>query len=344
MEVPAQVYDRAEGELRLLPQWHSRDDASRWEVAGIVSVGLHLAGIVMLVLLPVSDNPRSRLNIADNLARSTPLIAPPQELTQTAPNRGKVGKEFTLDSLLPKPRIFIPPTSRSTTLPPPAPYPSSALPEPPKINPPQTLAQLPPAPGAPLPPPPQIQEQEKPKIVLETPGVPAGTGTSTGQPKLKVPSSSVDEAARAVTRGRASGGGGVVVGDLDVGWGGIGEGINLPPSPGKTASTLELLSDPMGVDFHPYLIRILATVKRNWWAVIPESAKLGRQGRVVIVFIDRNGSVPKLVIARPSGTIALDRAAVAGISASNPFPPLPTDFKGGQIRLQFTFLYNVRPN
>jgi TonB family protein len=51
--------------------------------------------------------------------------------------------------------------------------------------------------------------------------------------------------------------------------------------------------------------------------------------------------VPKLVIATTSGTEALDRAAVAGISASNPFPPLPDEFKGGQVRLQFTFRYNV---
>ena len=101
------------------------------------------------------------------------------------------------------------------------------------------------------------------------------------------------------------------------------------------------MSDPQGVDFKPYLIRILATVKRNWLAVIPESARLGRRGRVLLQFIvDRNGSVPKLVIAMPSGAEALDRAAVAGISASVPFPPLPTEYRGSQIRLQFAFTYN----
>jgi TonB family protein len=102
------------------------------------------------------------------------------------------------------------------------------------------------------------------------------------------------------------------------------------------------MSDPMGVDFRPYLIKILSTVRRNWFAVIPETARLGRQGRVQIQFaVNRDGSVPKLVIATPSGTESLDRAAVAGISASNPFPPLPAEFKGLQVRLQFTFLYNV---
>ncbi|MEZ5355006.1 MAG: energy transducer TonB [Bryobacteraceae bacterium] len=90
------------------------------------------------------------------------------------------------------------------------------------------------------------------------------------------------------------------------------------------------------------MIRILSTVRRNWVAVIPESARLGRRGKVLIQFaISKDGAVPKLVIASPSGTEALDRAAVAGISASNPFPPLPDEFKGQQIRLQFTFLYNA---
>ena len=69
---------------------------------------------------------------------------------------------------------------------------------------------------------------------------------------------------------------------------------------------------------------------------------MGRMGRVGIQFsIARNGSVPKLVIVSQSGTDAFDRAAVAGISASNPFPPLPSEFKGDQIRLQFNFAYNI---
>ena len=57
--------------------------------------------------------------------------------------------------------------------------------------------------------------------------------------------------------------------------------------------------------------------------------------------ISRAGSVPKLVIVNPSGTESLDRAAVAGISASNPFPPLPSEYKGDRIVLQFNFAYNM---
>lgn len=122
---------------------------------------------------------------------------------------------------------------------------------------------------------------------------------------------------------------------------GITEAQVLAP---RQASNLELLSNPMGVDFRPYLISVLAAVRRNWLAVIPESARLGRRGKVVIQFIiNRDGYVPKLVIAIPSGSEALDRAAVAGISASNPFPPLPPEYPGNEIRLQLNFYYNMPP-
>ena len=98
------------------------------------------------------------------------------------------------------------------------------------------------------------------------------------------------------------------------------------------------MSDPMGADFKPYLIRILALVKKNWYAVIPGERAAGQsRGGAAAIYYRSQAQVPKLVIATPSGSQSLDKAAVAGISASVPFPPLPNDFKGQQIRLQFRF-------
>jgi TonB family protein len=222
----------------------------------------------------------------------------------------------------------------------PAPKPSqpAALPEPPKIEDASkdTGSKLPVAAQVP-PPPPQIQPEEKPKLVLETPG--AQSSGTPGLGKVAPPSTSVAEAMRNLSHG--GGGGGLVVGDAGTGEGGIGEGINQPPSPGKQGSNLELLSDPMGVDFRPYLLQILSTVRRNWFSVMPESAKFGRRGKVAVQFaIAKNGTVTKIVFATNSGADALDRAAVASISMSNPFPPLPAEFRGNVVRLQFTFTYN----
>lgn len=282
----------------------------------------------------------------------TPLIAPPTKLTQKEPNRSKVAKEVKLENLLPErqvaPRIPAPPVAPQKlfkapprTSAPPAPKPAPAVlqpPEQPRIE--ATLRSPQEFPQSPMaqPPAPQIQPVEKPRLALETPGQSGPAPGKGGQPKIPVPKATVEEALHSIARG--GGQGGIVVGDADQSPS-LGDMLRRPPAPGKTASSLELMSDPMGVDFKPYLIRILAQVRRNWFAVIPESVRLGRRGKVTLQFaIDRSGGVPKLVIAMPSGAEALDRAAVAGISASVPFPPLPKEFPGQQIRLQFAFQYN----
>jgi TonB family protein len=196
-----------------------------------------------------------------------------------------------------------------------------------------------PATTAPVPPPPQIQAEEKPKVTFENAS--AQTPISAGRGQVPIPGSGISEAIRQAAHGSLSGG--MVVGDPGAISGLGGGGINLPSAPGLQGSAIELKSDPMGVDFRPYLSQILATVRRNWMNVIPESVlRLGRRGKTAIQFsIGRSGGVIKLVIAAPSGSDPLDRAAVAGISASNPFPPLPAEFKGDRIVLQFNFAYNM---
>jgi TonB family protein len=105
---------------------------------------------------------------------------------------------------------------------------------------------------------------------------------------------------------------------------------------------MELASDPMGADFRPYMRQILQTIKRNWLAVYPEAARLGTRGEVVLLFrIVKEGTVAKVSFSTESGAKALDQAAVAAISASNPLPPLPREFKGNQIVLRMTFKYNT---
>jgi TonB family protein len=309
----------------------------------LINFGLALA---LAGLASVEGAPPRITQIAVDTRKSTPLVFP-RELTQNEPNRAEVSKQVRLDDLVPAPPV---PARRRTFTPPPAP--AAAQPRQttatPAIDPPAIVAQAnPPALGvnpnlAPPPaPPPQIQPQEKPpKLAFENPGSPGAQPAQRpgGLGRIAPPKPSVDEAIRGAAR---SGPGGLVVGDIPDDTG-IGAMLGQTPSPGRQASQVELLSDPQGVDFKPYLIRVHAAVRRNWFAVIPESARFGRRGRVVIQFsVNRAGSVPKLVIAVPSGTDALDRAAVAGISASNPFPPLPSEFKGDQIRLQLVFSYNV---
>jgi TonB family protein len=327
----------ADAELHILTEWGEAADSPRKRRAAVLSILVHVAAVVTLFTLPKGFfvPPPQTAEV-----RVTPLIEPLTELTQNAPNKGKINKEFNATELHPRPRVQVPMGLPSVTLPQ-APHPAepkpAPLPEPPKV---EAAVKEMPKPELPQAPPPQIQPVEAPKLAFETPSPPPPP-VPPGQARVPVPDTSVSGAIRQAARGGPAGG--LVVGDFGAaGPGGFGPGVNLPPSPGSQGSNMQLLTDPQGVDFRPYLMRILASVKQHWLSVMPESVKLGRRGKVAIQFsISREGGVPKLVIAEASGAEALDRAAVAGISASVPFPPLPAEFKGDRIVLQMNFAYNM---
>ncbi|HEY1340180.1 MAG TPA: energy transducer TonB [Bryobacteraceae bacterium] len=338
-----------------MTDWGDPAGRKRTEAAGVLSVLAHVALIVTLMTLPPGLLDSKPPKKAEAPRVITPLIEPPTEMTQKAPNKGKVNKEFDAAELKPRPQIQVPAGPISTTRPralqpAPVPLPPAAaqkpvtIPDAPKVEtaanpvPQNPLAQAPPL--AP-PPPPQIQAEEKIKSPFESPNS-QPLPNAGGRGRIPLPDPSVANAIRQNIQ-QQGGSGGLMVGDQGAaGPGGYGPGINLPPSPGVQGSSLELKSDAMGVDFRPYLIQILTAVRRNWMAVMPESVKLGQRGKVAVLFsIDRHGTVTKANYAQQSGARALDQAAIAAISASNPFPPLPTDFKGDRIVLQLNFAYNM---
>jgi len=160
-------------------------------------------------------------------------------------------------------------------------------------------------------------------------------------PRASSPGRAVEESAQQAIRG--SGGTQQFGGDLPAAPGSPGVGGG---GQGYLGGNLEMLTPTEGVDFTSYLARVVASVKRNWFSVMPESARLGDQGRVLLQFrIYRNGLVPEQEpgLMGSSGKEPLDRAAIASIRSSSPFPPLPPAFSGPYIELRFMFLYNVPP-
>src|SRR6202521_3497663 len=103
---------------------------------------------------------------------------------------------------------------------------------------------------------------------------------------------------------------------------------------------LEILSDTEGVDFGSYLENVKQNVKKNWVSLIKESDRM-KKGNLAIEFaITKDGKVGGMKVLDSSGDVALDRAAWGGITASNPFPPLPSEFGGQYLALRFRFSYN----
>ncbi len=216
---------------------------------------------------------------------------------------------------------------------------------PPKVVSPRPIEDLPSAPVPKTAPPPLSSDMQRGPQPLRLDNPDAIPENPT--PKLSLPSTSPGRAIEDATRGSASrstnnaqafggyiphsGGGGGYPGG-----GGGGQGY--------LGGAVTMLTPDQGVDFNGYLARVLASVKRNWYAIMPESAKLGDRGRVILDFkIMRDGSVPmpEPVLRSTSGKEPLDRAAMSSIRASSPFEPLPSAFSGPYIELRFIYLYNL---
>lgn len=338
---------KTEPELQLLPE---RDRASEWRrlrLAVVVSAAAHV-----LFVLWIGNTTFEAERPYEPQQIFTPLLThlyTPRDITQKAPNKGEVSKELSVEAIAPRPMVKAPapapaakqpaPT-RQFAPPPPAQTaqnnPKPQIAEPPKIQGPAApeqnnqlaMGQLPSLPAP----------NENPKLTLED----AGGSPNPGKPTrtLQIPGSSVQDAIRDLTRSGAPGT--QSVGDIGADLGGSGPGLNLPPSAGRPRSSLELKSDPLGVDFKPYMVQVLTAIRRNWFAVYPEAARLGMRGEVSLMFgIAKQGGVTKIVFISETTSKPLNEAAVAAISASNPLPPLPPQFKGDRIVLQMKFLYNM---
>jgi len=282
----------------------------------------------LLMGIPVTprQNPQiTTLFIPPDLLKS--LRQPPLEARPSDKNRQAQGRSPMID-----PNGLHAPYSRGNT---PEPELKSGAPLPP----PQAAAPTPP-PGGPSEPPPAPKPEPQIDSGLHLDDVtPQGAG---GAGKFRLPSTTpggaIQQAMQEAARGgyhpeSGAGGGG---GDSNM------EFNNLHPNFSTEAPTI--LSDTRGVDFGPYLARIVFIVRRNWLSVIPESARLGEKGRVAVVFeILRDGSMPQERMVAGSGSDPLDRAAYNAIHASAPFPPLPAEFTGNHLVLQFIFLYNLAP-
>jgi outer membrane biosynthesis protein TonB len=138
----------------------------------------------------------------------------------------------------------------------------------------------------------------------------------------------IRQAEEGAAANRASGGG--QEGDF-----GLGTGAH-----GRQLGALDILSDTQGVDFSPYLERLLQEVREHWYEAIPESAEM-KKGKLQIEFaITKDGKLADMKLTATSGDDALDRAAWAGITGSNPFQPLQPAFTGPFLALRFRFYYN----
>jgi TonB family protein len=308
----------ADPDLNLLMDWSEPGRNARIGRSAVLSLVSHVAAIVFVLVMPETfmQPPRP----VEPVQIVTPLIMPRLALTQREPNPTKTIREFRSPDLTPRVKAPTGPSPepqaaapRKATPPPPPPPPkNTTLPEPPKV---------------------EIAANENPKLTLpvQQPQVPQPPPPSpfedvrqpapTGQRVAPMPGSSLD----GIVRGAVAGRGGV-------------NSQGTAPIASSGADLPQLLSDPKGVDFKPYLAQVLASVKRAWFTIMPKN---GHRGYVAVQFaILRDGTVGKVAFAQSTGDTSLDNTAIMAISQAGPFGPLPVQYTAGEIRVEMDFSYN----
>ncbi len=146
----------------------------------------------------------------------------------------------------------------------------------------------------------------------------SGSGSYTPAPTL-APTGGGSSSGQKLARG---GGGGT---------GGVGN-----PGPGNPngAPGIDTIREP---DFGPYMRELQRRIKMNW-----DPPKGNESKRVVLLFkIAKDGRLLSCSVYKSSGLKSADDAALNAVKLTAPFRPLPAEYKGASIDIQFTFDYNV---
>ena len=296
--------------LHLLLELEDERTRARWRESVFISLIVHLLVVITLIVEPrFFRNMRHAVPVETKPKQQITFLAEPPDILKP-----KIKPQTSV--LSDQDRLAHPGVEAPRL--PPIPPPPAPNPKPPGEG--QQLAQAipPPAPKGAEAPKLSDAPAEAPKLTL---------------PPATSPGKSMEETLRGIARNRAGGGGEVVFDP--------GQGRTDQRNPAALGGA-QILSDTMGVDFNPYLQRILWDIRRNWYAVMPEIARMGKRGRVGLVLeIIKDGSVPRLYLTDSSASEPLDRAALASISASVPFQPLPPEFRGPLLRVKILFLYNL---
>lgn len=106
------------------------------------------------------------------------------------------------------------------------------------------------------------------------------------------------------------------------------------PGGGGGRPGIDAIKEP---DFGPYMRELQRKIKMNW-----DPPKGNESKRVVLLFkIAKDGRLLSCSVYKSSGLQNADNAAINAVKLAAPFRPLPPEYKGANIDIQFTFDYNV---
>ena len=101
-----------------------------------------------------------------------------------------------------------------------------------------------------------------------------------------------------------------------------------------------LYYDDRGANLVPWIGRLIAEVRRNWY--IPYAATYDRGHVAIAISVLRSGEIAWLQVVVPSGVAGFDNAAVGALRGAQ-LLPLPDDYPGADFEIMLVFWYNERP-
>ena len=248
----------------------------------------------------------------------------PPSLVHKAPPKTKIISDQDRRAQTPQPKATPePPRARPN-----APGVKQPLPQTPQPQPqvqqrqqptPQQQAQQPPAQ--------QPQPKPQPNQTAQIPDAPHPTNS--GKPNFNVGASPGQSNAAAANNALRGGGGN------------YGSGVSRNGPAG-----IEILSDTLGVDFGPYIKRLLRILYDSWVPLIPEETRppLNKEGDTLIRFrINPDGTLSYMHLDGSSHDDAINRAAWGSVTGVGQFPPLPKDFTGPNLDLRVHFIISHNP-
>ena len=94
-----------------------------------------------------------------------------------------------------------------------------------------------------------------------------------------------------------------------------------------------------GTRYGEYVQAMIRRISQNWLKGLVDS-RITRAPRVFVTFdIARDGKVSNVAVQQSSGIPSLDNSAMRAVYASNPLQPLPRDYAGSTVNVQFYFEY-----
>jgi TonB family protein len=105
--------------------------------------------------------------------------------------------------------------------------------------------------------------------------------------------------------------------------------------PGSPAGVGINPNSVLGTQFGGYAQALMEAVARHW----NTGGLAGVQAPVAIVNVDimRNGSIRNPRIVQPSGNSTLDYSTLRAVNEAAPFPPLPREYSGSYLNVDFQF-------